>query len=1224
MPALLPLALSLFLNSASAQYTIRTVAGGGPPNNTPALQVAIGNLEAIAVSPAGEQYIVDTQRHRVFKVSATGQLSIVAGLGFSGFSGDGGPATSAALNLPLGLALDSGGNLYIADSANYRVRKVAPNGVITTVAGDGQPKYSGDGGHPSVASIYFPAALAVDSAGNLYIAEAGPRIRKVSPSGIITTIAGNGASGYSGDGGPAIAGSFSYIGGFAPHPSGDLYISDTGNNRIRRVTSAGQLDTVAGTGSASFSGDGGPAHAASLSIPGRILSTPAGDLIFCDAGNHRVRKIAADGKITTIAGTGGIGFAGDGGPALNATFYTPRAIDLDAAGNLYVGDSYNHRIRRITPGGAISTIAGNGNFSISLDGTLALDAQFKPSGITLDSAGNWFIADGESMRIFKIGTDGRLTTIAGGGFTVLDGPALNVTLDFPSSTAFDRSGNLYLTEDRNSIRRISPAGLIERAIGRGGSVSFSGDGGPAIDAGIASSGRIAVDNDGNLFFTDRGNHRVRKVTPAGIITTVAGNGVQGFSGDGGPAINAALNLPLALAVDGAGALYIGDQGNSRIRKVSPTGIISTIAGNGGSGFSGDGRLATEANIFNPRTFALDTAGNLLIADTENHRIRRIANGVISTIAGNGQPSSSGDGGPATNASIPFPSGLAVDSTGNIYITDSSGRIRLLTPTITAQPAALSFTMLAPSATVTATSASGAPIAAAVTAGPAWLTVNPVTTASPATFTVTANPSSLPQGTHLGTIRLTSAGVFTDIPVLLTNTCSYSVSPTGVTFPATASTATITLETNAPCQWSAATLALWVRVNNLTRPVTGSGPATLTLAADANTGFARATTAIIAGQSISINQSAAGNISPGLRFVPLAPCRVADTRLADGSFGGPRLTAGQTRSFPIPASNCGIPPTAAAYSLNATVVPQSVLSYLTLWPTGQSQPLVSTLNSFDGRIKANAAIVPAGNNGSISAYVTHATDLILDINGYFIDSAGASFYPVLPCRIADTRPNATLVANQTRTVNIGLASCPIPPTATAYSLNFTAVPQGPLGYLTTWPTGQPQPFVSTLNAPTGAVTANAAIVPAGANNSIDLFATNTTDVVIDINGYFAPPGGPNERVFQSVAPCRIADTRPNSILAAGETRAFNIPASPCAIPAGATAYSLNVTVVPTGPLSYLTLWPSNSARPLVSTLNAFDGAVTSNAAIVPASLTGTLSVYVTNETHVILDINGYFR
>ncbi|MFN7933880.1 MAG: hypothetical protein U0R19_11155 [Bryobacteraceae bacterium] len=1219
MPVISLSVLALFLNSASAQYTIRTVAGGGPPNNTPALQVAIGNLESIAVSAAGEQYIVDTQRHRVFKVSATGQLSVFAGLGFSGFSGDGGPATSAALNLPLGLALDSTGNLYIADAANYRVRKVSPSGVITTIAGDGQPKYSGDGGHASIASIYFPTALALDTAGNLYIAEAGPRIRKVLTSGIITTIAGNGTSGYSGDGGPAVAASFSYTGGLAIQPSGDLYISDTGNQRIRRVTPAGQIDTVAGTGSASFTGDGGPALAASLSLPSHILFTPTGDLIFCDAGNHRIRKIATDGRISTIAGTGGIGFAGDGGSALNATFYTPRALGLDAAGNLYIGDSYNHRIRRITPGGTISTIVGNGNFSTSLDGTLALEAQFRPSGITLD-AGNWFIADGESMRIFKIGTDGRLTTIAGGGFTTLDGPALIVTLDFPSSTVFDRSGNLYLTEDRNSIRRISPSGQIARAIGGGGSVQFSGDGGPAIDAGIASPGRMAVDNGGNLYFTDRGNHRVRKVTPAGIISTVVGNGAQGFSGDGGPATNAALNMPLALAVDAAGSLYIGDQGNSRIRKVSPAGIISTIAGNGSAGFSGDGGLATQANIFSPQTLALDPAGNLLIADTANHRIRRIANGVISTIAGDGQPSSSGDGGPATNASIPFPSGLAVDSTGNIYVTDWSGRIRLLTPTITAQPAALSFTPQAPSGTVTATSASGSPIAAAVTAGSAWLTVNPLTTASPATFTVTANPSSVPLGTHLGTIRLTSDGVFTDIPIVLTNTCAYSVSPAGVTFPASAATATITLDTTTTCSWSAATLAGWVRVNNLTRPVTGTGPATLTLSVDANSGFARATSASIAGQSIPINQSAAANIGTGLRFVPISPCRVTDTRLTDGLFGGPRQTAGQTRNFPIPLSNCGVPPTSAAYSLNATVVPQTTLSYLTLWPTGQDRPLVSTLNSFDGRIKANAAIVPAGTNGSISAYVTDATDLILDINGYFIDSAGAGFFPIAPCRIADTRPDATLAANQARTINISLIPCAVPPTATAYSLNFTVVPQGPLSYLTTWPAGQTQPFVSTLNAFTGAVTANAAIVPAGTNNSIQLFATNTTDVVVDINGYFAPSNG---RVFQPVAPCRIADTRLSSILAAGETRPFNIPASPCQIPAGAMAYSLNVTVVPTGPLSYLTVWPSNIARPLVSTLNAFDGAVTSNAAIVPASPTGTVSVYVTNQTHVILDINGYF-
>ncbi len=379
-------------------------------------------------------------------------------------------------------------------------------------------------------------------------------------------------------------------------------------------------------------------------------------------------------------------------------------------------------------------------------------------------------------------------------------------------------------------------------------------------------------------------------------------------------------------------------------------------------------------------------------------------------------------------------------------------------------------------------------------------------------------------------------------------------------------------------------------------------------------------------------------SPPLRFVPVTPCRVADTRNADGAFGGPSLGAEETRSFAIPQSACNIPATALAYSLNVTVVPEGFLGYLALWPTGQSQPTVSTLNSYAGTVVANAAIVPAGTGGAVSVYVTNPTDVILDINGYFDTSTGAtsySFYPATPCRVADTR-NATgqfggptMQANQSRDFPIPLSSCDIPATARAYSLNVTVVPQGFLGYLATWPTGQTQPNVSTLNSYTGSVVANAALVPAGTNESISVFVTNPTDVILDINGYFGQPGSPNALSFYPVTPCRVVDTR-NAAgpfggpeMAAGTTRSFTIPASACNIPTTAAAYSLNVTVVPDGALYYLSVWPTGVAQPQVSTLNSYDGSVLANAAIVPAGTNGAIDVFVTNSTHVILDINGYF-
>jgi hypothetical protein len=368
----------------------------------------------------------------------------------------------------------------------------------------------------------------------------------------------------------------------------------------------------------------------------------------------------------------------------------------------------------------------------------------------------------------------------------------------------------------------------------------------------------------------------------------------------------------------------------------------------------------------------------------------------------------------------------------------------------------------------------------------------------------------------------------------------------------------------------------------------------------------------------------------LRFLPVTPCRIADTRLANGPFGGPSLSGQTVRGFTIPSSACSIPGTAQAYSLNVTVVPHGPLGFLTTFPCGQTQPLVSTLNS-DGRIKAVAAIVPAGTNGDVCFFVTNDTDVVLDIDGYFVPSAtpsSLSFYPVTPCRLVDTRLAAgalggpSLVGNAVRTFPILSGPCNLPGTSQAYSLNYTSVPKGGLSFLTTWPTGQPQPLVSTLNAPTGAVTANAAIVPAGANGAVSVFVTNDSDLVIDVNGYFAPPGSGGLSLF-NLSPCRVLDTRnPSGSPPLNGAMNVNVMASGCGASGSAQSYVLNATVVPPSQLGFLTLWPQGGTQPLVSTLNAGDGAVTSNMALVPAA-NGSVSAFAANPSHLVLDISGYF-
>ncbi len=366
----------------------------------------------------------------------------------------------------------------------------------------------------------------------------------------------------------------------------------------------------------------------------------------------------------------------------------------------------------------------------------------------------------------------------------------------------------------------------------------------------------------------------------------------------------------------------------------------------------------------------------------------------------------------------------------------------------------------------------------------------------------------------------------------------------------------------------------------------------------------------------------------LQFVGVTPCRVADTRNAPGPFGGPALGAGSSREFVIPQSACHIPSSAVAYSLNVTAVPPAALGYLTLWPSGQPQPFVSTLNS-DGRIKANAAITPAGTNGGVSIYVSDESHVVLDIDGYFVPKGTASalaFYPLTPCRLVDTRNGSGplagpfLAAGTSRSFPVKSSNCGLPTNAQVYSLNVTAVPKSTLDYLTIWASGEPQPLVSTLNATTGATTANAALVPAAANGDISIYVSNASDVVLDVDGYFATPAT-NGLSLYTTTPCRIVDTRESSGLFDGNL-AVAVEPSACAPSSTAEAYVLNATVVPSGSLGFLTLWPAGENQPTVSTLNAADGAITSNMAIVPTS-NGNIQSFSSNATQLILDISSYF-
>jgi len=500
----------------------------------------------------------------------------------------------------------------------------------------------------------------------------------------------------------------------------------------------------------------------------------------------------------------------------------------------------------------------------------------------------------------------------------------------------------------------------------------------------------------------------------------------------------------------------------------------------------------------------------------------------------------------------------------------------------------------------------------------YVSATELTAAVPASLIETAGTASVTVTTSGGT---SSAATFTINPSQELTISSLSPSS------ASAGGAAFTLTVNgsnfvpgATVNWgSTALTTTFVSANQLTASV----PANLI----ATVGVASVTVTTSAGTSNSL----AFTVQGALLFVLMTPCRLVDTRNATGAFGGPSIAGGSSRSFVIPSSACTVPSTASAYSLNVTAIPHAGLGYLTIWPTGVAQPVVSTLNS-DGRVKANAAIVPAGTSGAVSVYATDTTDVVLDINGYFVPATSTSalaFYPLTPCRVADTR-NASgslggpsLVGSQTRAFPVLSSACNIPSSAQAYSLNFTAIPQAGLGYLSAWPTGQTWPGVSTLNAPpTNPVVANAAIVPAGTSGEINVLGSNNTDVVIDINGYFAPVGSAaGSQALFTVTPCRVLDTRSSSGLMNG-TLPVNVTSSSCGIPSSAEAFVLNATVVPTLGLGYLTLWPENEAQPVVSTLNADDGVIASNMAIVPTT-NGSIDAFSSSSTQLILDISGYF-
>ncbi|MCP3135802.1 NHL domain-containing protein [Pyxidicoccus xibeiensis] len=599
-----------------------------------ATAASLRQATALAVAPGRNLlFIADAVSHRVRQVDlSTGIISALAGNGTQGFAGDGGPATAAHLNAPMGLAFDDhDGLLYISDSGNHCVRAVAlATGRIQTVVGvGGVAGNTGDDGPPTAANLRTPRGICMDGGGNLYIADSGNHRVRWSTVGGLKAFAGTGTQGFLGDGAAAENARLNAPTGVAVDDNGIVYIADSGNRRIR-VVDGGDIDTFAGTGHAGNNGDGGAATAARLDAPVAVAVNGT-SVYIVDQNQHRVRVVDTNtGNIAAYAGSGTAGFQGDGGGAAAGRLQGPLAI-TPGSGAVFIADGGNHRVRKVAAG-TLSTVAGDGtNASTGDSNTLALNARLHtPMGTAYDPKHNiLFIADSGNHRVRKVElTTGLISLVAGNGtagFQGDNGLATAARLHTPTDVGFDSETQVLYICDRGNhrIRKVELAtGRISTYAGDG-TGAFGGDGGAANAAQLHDPIALAVADSGDVFVATVGDHRVRSIElDTGDITTVAGTGVQGMTGDNGNATLARLDTPSGLSVDNAGVLYISCSGSHRVRKVQD-GTISTVAGSGANGFAGDGGQPTAANISAPRGIAVDLAGrNLFIADTGNRRVRR--------------------------------------------------------------------------------------------------------------------------------------------------------------------------------------------------------------------------------------------------------------------------------------------------------------------------------------------------------------------------------------------------------------------------------------------------------------------------------------------------------------------------------------------------------------------------------------------------------------------------
>lgn len=643
-------------------YVWRTLAGQpGGLGNVDGLGEAARFCQpcGIACDTTGNLFVADYYNYAIRKISSDGAVTTVAGSVGEAGSSDG-TGNDARFDKPAGVAADAAGNLFVADSGNHTIRKIAADGTVSTLAGlAGFPGYAD--GYGTAARFRYPQDVACDAAGNIFVADGfNHMIRKIRPDGTVTTLAGAppGKSGQPAPGstnGRGAAAQFRGPRGIAVDTAGNVFVADTENATVRKIRPDGTVTTLAGTAGKTGSANGQGA-AARFVYPQGIAVDAKGNVYVADAGNRDIRRITPKGGVTTLTNA----------PAL---FLSPRGVAVNPVGNVAVTDNELQTVTLLTPHGRAIPLAGSASAHGSADGRGAAVRFNRPCGIAADERGNLAVTDTFGHTLRAVTPDGVVTTLAGRASSsgATDGAGGAARFSWPAGTAFDRAGNIYIADAGNhTLRKVTPDGRVITLAGRAGeSGATDGAGNRARFAGPAG---VALDRTGTLYVADRLNHTLRKVAPDGTVSTFAGASGKIGHADGARGI-ARFNNPSGVAVDALGTVYVADTGNHTVRKITPAGEVSTLAGCAGLRGNADGTGAF-ARFNGPAAVAVDRTGHVFVADRDNHTIRRIApDGTVSTLGGQPNQMTAADG-RGCEARFAQPSGIAVDDAGVLYVADA--------------------------------------------------------------------------------------------------------------------------------------------------------------------------------------------------------------------------------------------------------------------------------------------------------------------------------------------------------------------------------------------------------------------------------------------------------------------------------------------------------------------------------------------------------------------------